>query len=63
MFQYKNSHIIGIIQINCNNLDDNNEAVLFFDLFFLLFSLKRLVLVCFGWWVVDWDKRFSLLLL
>jgi len=17
------------------------------------------VLVCFGWWVVDWDKRFS----
>jgi len=61
MFQYKNSQIIAIIQINCNNLDDNNEAVLFFDLFFLLFSfsLKRLVLVCFGWWVVDWDKRFS----
>jgi len=20
------------------------------------------VLVCFGWWVVDWDKRFSLIL-
>jgi len=37
MFQYKNSQIIAIIQINCNNLDDNNEAVLFFDLFLFTF--------------------------
>jgi len=61
MFQYKNSQIIAIIQINLgHNLNDNNEAVLFFDLFLFTFSLKRmLVLVCFGWWVVDWDKRFS----
>jgi hypothetical protein len=61
MFQYKNSQIIAIIQINLgHNLNDNNEAVLFFDLFLFIFSLKRmLVLVCFGWWVVDWDKRFS----
>jgi len=37
MFQYKNSQIIAVIQINCNNLDDNNEAVLFFDLFLFTF--------------------------
>lgn len=38
MFQYKNSQIIAIIQINLgHNLNDNNEAVLFFDLFFYFF--------------------------
>jgi len=38
MFQYKNSQIIAIIQINLgHNLNDNNEAVLFFDLFLFVY--------------------------
>lgn len=41
MFQYKNSQIIAIIQINLgHNLNDNNEAVLFFDLFFVYFFFE-----------------------
>lgn len=66
MFQYKNSQIIAIIQISAiiwTTTMKPSYFLIFFYFFFVFFSLKRLVLVCFGWWVVDWDKRFSLLLL
>jgi len=48
MFQYKNSQIIAIEQINLgHNLNDNNEAVLFFDLF--LFVYFFLLSGCWCW--------------
>jgi len=68
MFQYKNSQIIAIIQIKIAIIWATTMKPSYFSIFFcsgfFSFSLKRLlVLVCFGWWVVDWDKRFSFLLL